>query len=1460
MATELKYETVKTFQMTKTVQSLCLRSFLVVLILLTQLQFAMGQKIYSPSGAVSISSAASYCQGATASTINFSYSTCNTGTGSSSGSFITIKWYQNTVSSTSGGTVVSTTLQACPFNPTVTTSYQPSTSTPGTLYYYCIITWTGSGTCNVSGSLTSPITYVAVTAMPSSISGSSAACLGASTTLSNTVAGGTWSSSAPAVASVGAAGDVYGASLGTATITYAIGSCRATKNFSVVSTPAAITGTNSICQGAATTFSCATLGGTWSTSSSAIASINASSPVQVTGQSAGTATITYALAPSCYTTRDITVNTSPSAITGGTSTCLGTSVTLGNAVAGGTWSSSNTAKATIDAFTGAISTVAAGTTNISYTIGSCKSGMSFTVAPVPAAIGATATSVCEGATITFTNSVAGGTWSSSATATATVSAAGGVKGVTAGAATITYALGSCYEVKSVTVNTQPAAIGGSSSACLGNSVTMTNSVAGGTWSSTNSSKASINASGVVTTVANGTTVISYTIGSCASTRNFSVNAVPAAIGGTNTVCQGATRTYTNTVTGGTWSSSNNSVASVNASTGVITGVAPGTATITYNTGCSPVATKAITVYAAPAAITGSTSMCMGVASTLSNTVAGGVWATTDAAVATVNAATGVVSPVNTGAVTISYTIGGVCSTSANVTVNVQPSAITGMATICTPAVVTLANSVAGGSWSSSNTSILSVNSSTGAVSGVSAGTATITYAIGSCRVTTPLTASVSPVASISSAVSPCYNTASSVVFSGTAGSVITFNVDGGSALTQTLTGGTYVLNTGIMTASHYYNLVSVHDAVCTTNVDTVAGVFPIIMQWIGGATGNANNWSTAANWSCGYVPDSVTDVFIPAGNVYAPAIPASATVYAQKLTIEPGGILTIASGASLKVKDTFINNGTVKGNGVVVMEGRSAQVISGKGVVDNIKVNNANGVSIAADSRMMVIRSVALEDGNLTTNDSLLLGSDSISTAYVAPLSYGDTIKGQVRIYQYVHGGYRRYRFWSHPFSETISLSQVQKCIDITGQGGASNGFTSTSSNAASAYRFDAYASNSSASYDPGWKPFTKISASAADTNMMHPYQGIRLFVRGYKGQGLGYVFNYTPGAAMISMIGHINQGTQIVPMYKGEDTTQDYNMIGNPYASPVDIGTILYNAKEEGKIVGSAFYLWNPTVGVGGQYIAVPIGESAPIPYSIQAYTSFQVRAANDGDALVFTENNKTTAADNYLLKAKANGVVLNVYDTAAHLYDVLNIQFNDKATDAEDKAYDAVKRLGSDFCFYSIAQTGRKLAIDARPAERDMIVPLGVSSAFAQDYVLKVANVTDINGRQLYLFDKLLDKSIVLEQGAEYRFTVSRNKETQGDNRFELRTMPVKGNGDLQMALYPNPSSDIVKVSYTADENAGAMLRVIDITGNCVATVEISAGSNTASIDMSRYPSGIYMVELNAGSSKAAAKLIKE
>jgi hypothetical protein len=87
------------------------------------------------------------------------------------------------------------------------------------------------------------------------------------------------------------------------------------------------------------------------------------------------------------TTRTITVNPTPAAITGSHTGCVTIPATLSCTTPGGTWSSSNPPVASVGATTGIVTGAAAGTVNISYSVMGCNSIHTFTVYPLPCTLG-----------------------------------------------------------------------------------------------------------------------------------------------------------------------------------------------------------------------------------------------------------------------------------------------------------------------------------------------------------------------------------------------------------------------------------------------------------------------------------------------------------------------------------------------------------------------------------------------------------------------------------------------------------------------------------------------------------------------------------------------------------------------------------------------------------------------------------------------------------------------------------------------------------------------------------------------------------------------------------------------------------------------------------------------------------------------------------------------------------------
>ena len=215
----------------------------------------------------------------------------------------------------------------------------------------------------------------------------------------------------------------------------------------------------------------------------------------------------------------------PASIAGAFTVCVGSTTTLTDATASGTWSSGSTGIATVGSVTGVVTGVSTGTATISYRTAGGFATQNVTVITTlnPGSISG-ASALCVTSTTTVSDAVAGGVWSSSNSAIAQISSAGVITGSAAGTITISYAVtnscGTTYATRSETVQTTANAgsISGIDTVCETLTITLSDAVAGGTWSSSNTAIAQVS-SGVVTGMTPGTATISYTLANSCNTAN-----------------------------------------------------------------------------------------------------------------------------------------------------------------------------------------------------------------------------------------------------------------------------------------------------------------------------------------------------------------------------------------------------------------------------------------------------------------------------------------------------------------------------------------------------------------------------------------------------------------------------------------------------------------------------------------------------------------------------------------------------------------------------------------------------------------------------------------------------------------------------------------------------------------------------------------------------------------------------
>lgn len=563
----------------------------------------------------------------------------------------------------------------------------------------------------------------------------------------------------------------------------------------------------------------------------------------------------------------------------------------------------------------------------------------------------------------------------------------------------------------------------------------------------------------------------------------------------------------------------------------------------------------------------------------------------------------------------------------------------------------------------------------------------------------------------------------------------------------------------------------------------------------------------------------------------------------QNLTLAGG--CKVNSGTADWDATLYVKGGTIEGNlklkKLVVDGGNTTTIHSG-----NTLVSITGGVNVTGNS-------------TLVTGGNLSLLSNAAGTARIEALAAGNSISGDITVQQYIPGGRRAYRFLSHPFNAAMPLSVLTDNIDITGAGGAANGFTPSQTNAASAWWLNpAAADTSTQNANSGWVDF-----QSADSTAWGRYQGIYLMVRGAKGEGL-VGQNYTPSAVTLDMKGAVNQGQQVIPVAMGPNS--GYNLIGNPYPSAVDLIPAL-NAMSHKN--GTAFWVWNTNLGQKGAYETVLYSATS---YHLPANSAFMVDVTNN-TSITFQESHKVaTGMPLFKHVIESDLVELKVYsDSGKMTWDNLYLRSNAAASDSLEQE-DAKKNPNYDLNLSAYAAGGQKLCVDTRPYAPNTIIPLSFDTKLQREFEIRVTKHTLSIGKQMYLHDKYLNKTTLLQPGTSYKFFVTADSLSAG-NRFQINVdqsfnkqgsasgiegpaLSVKNTAAADVKLYPNPATNEVYLEWPA-ATTGATIRVINSVGSVVLAGRYE-GARTV-LQVGHLARGVYTVVLQHEGRKEQLRFVK-
>jgi len=355
------------------------------------------------------------------------------------------------------------------------------------------------------------------------------------------------------------------------------------------------------------------------------------------------------------------------------------------------------------------------------------------------------------------------------------------------------------------------------------------------------------------------------------------------------------------------------------------------------------------------------------------------------------------------------------------------------------------------------------------------------------------------------------------------------------------------------------------------------------------------------------------------------------------------------------------------------------------------------------------------------------------------------------------------------------------------------------------------------------------------------------------------------PGSYTASFTGGVpNNGNINTSLSFSNDAnaTNDWNVIGNPYASAMDADSFL-NANSA--TLGGTIYFWthntedsagdntaddyasyNTTGGTaaisGG---AIPDGNIA----SGQGFFAQATAAGNVSftNAMRIAGNNSTFFRSPVKVKdVEKDRIWLNL--TSNDSFNQILIGFIDGATNGIDRSYDGIRfSAGANSIFYSMIED-KPFAIQGRPAlTSNEQISLGYTTTKANHFTITIDHTEGaLDDSRVVLYDKLLNKGHDLKNGG-YTFYVSEAIEV--NNRFDLFIL-----SDIEVFT----SHEITVTGYK--QNNALHLRLIKNNTVAIKDVEIynlkGALVNRTSIEN---PNQNQQVSINLGNHRSILLIAK-
>jgi hypothetical protein len=556
---------------------------------------------------------------------------------------------------------------------------------------------------------------------------------------------------------------------------------------------------------------------------------------------------------------------------------------------------------------------------------------------------------------------------------------------------------------------------------------------------------------------------------------------------------------------------------------------------------------------------------------------------------------------------------------------------------------------------------------------------------------------------------------------------------------------------------------------------------------------------------------------------------SSVVLTGQGLVIGSGA--TLVNNNNLVLKGNWINNGTVSNPGGTIIFSGTTQSLGGTlpSIFNNITVASGSTTTIITSGQSL--SGVLLSNGTLNAGGNLTLLSTASQTALIDGSGIGQ-VYGNVTMQRYLPSGFG-YKYFSSPFQNAT----VNEFADDMTLG---------------AYTFYKYDESRTGS---GW-----VSYNNPTTNPLIPLQG--------------YALNFGSGSSpnTVDVTGVVNNGNLSVTLYNHQNTyTDGFNLVGNPYPSPIDWNALSGWTKTN---IGNTLYYFkaSTTDQYGGTYATYNgvVSSDGIVNNIIPSMQGFFVHVSPGSGTLAMTNSVRIVDfAQPFVSKKGTVSAIPLIRMTAAFsdnlaLPDPVVIFFDEKATPDFDNQLDALKLLNTDLAapnLYSVAPDGKILSINALPpiAGDLCTVPLGLklNRTGTQNIIFKIKDIDEsLTGYNIYLTDIVAGTEQDLMNGKEYIVSLAQGTY---NNRFFLNlsnlTTGIPDN-TLKPEVFSIYSSDgILKAEIYGIQGKSGTLNIYNLSGQIVFTdIIYTVGYHEFNPGLK---DGIYIVNFTSGTFRISKKL---